>query len=126
MRGLSSVFCWCSLWFAIRLGRILGCGLRSIVLKIVASAKVLVHSSGLVRINRFPPASSNRVIAFWLVLLWLPVLLFAAIYTPEILLQWPATLAIGIFFWALLLGPFAATPWLFKKVAKIAISICFP
>lgn len=119
------MFCWCSLWFAIRLGRILGRGLRSIVLKIVASAQTFVHSSGLVRINRFPPASNNRVIAFWLALLWLPLLVSAAIWTPELPLHWPAMPAIGIFFGALLLGPFAATPLLFKKVAKIAISICF-
>ena len=119
------MFCWCSFWFAVRLGRVLGRGLRSIVLKIIVSAQTLVHSSGLVRINRFPPASTNRVIAFWLALLWLPLLLFAAIWTPEILLRWSAMLAIGIFFGALLLGPFAGTPWLFKKVAKIAISICF-
>jgi len=33
--------------------------------------------------------------------------------------------AVGIFFVALLLGPFAATPWVFKKITKIAISICF-
>jgi hypothetical protein len=51
--------------------------------------------------------------------------LFAAIWTPEQFLDWPAMLGIGIFFVPLLLGPFAATPWLFKKVAKVAISICF-
>jgi len=51
--------------------------------------------------------------------------LFAAIWTPEQFLDWPAMLAIGIFFVPLLLGPFTATPWLFKKVAKVAISICF-
>jgi hypothetical protein len=119
------VFCWCSLCFAIRLGRVLGRSLRSIVLKVFASAQALVHSSGLVRINRFPPASNHRVVAFWLALLWLPLLLFAAIWTPEKFLRWPAMLAIGIFFAALLRGPFAATPWLFKKVAKIAMSICF-
>jgi hypothetical protein len=119
------MFCWCSLHFAIRLGRTLGRGLRSIVRKVFASAQTLVHSSGLVRLNRFPPANTNRVVAFWLTLLWLPPLLFAAIWTSEKLLHWPAMLAIGIFFVALLLGPFAAMPWLFKKVAKIAISICF-
>ena len=119
------MFCWCSHCFAIRLGRVLGRSLRSIVLKVFASAQASVHSSGLVRINRFPPAGNNRIVAFWLALLWLPLLLLAAIWTPEILLCWPAMLAIGIFFGALLLGPFAATPWLFKKVAKIAISICF-
>ena len=119
------MFCWCSLCFAIRLGRVLGRGLRSIVLKVFGSAQALVHSSGLVRINRFPSANNNRVVAFWLALLWLPLLLFAAIWTPEKLLHWPAMLAIGIFLVALLLGPFAPTPWLFKKGAKIAISICF-
>jgi len=119
------VFCWCSLCFAIRLGRILGRGLRSIVLRVFASAQTLVHSSGLVRINRFPPVSTKRVIAFWLAVLWLPALLFAAIWTPEQFLHWPAMLAIAISFIALLLGPFAATPWLFKKLAKIATSICF-
>ncbi len=119
------MFCWCSFCFAIRLGRFLGRGLRSIVLKGLLSVQTLVHSSGLVRINRFPSASSKHVIAFWLALLWVPVLLFAAIWTPEQFLHWPAMLAIGIFFVALLLGPFAATPWLFKKVAKLAISICF-
>jgi len=51
--------------------------------------------------------------------------LFAVIWTPEQFLDWPAILGIGIFFVPLLLGPFAATPWLFKKVAKVAISICF-
>jgi hypothetical protein len=119
------VFCWCSLCFAIRLGRVLGRSLRSIVLKVFASAQALVHSSGLVRINRFPLASNHRVVAFWLALLWLPLLLFAAIWTPEKFLNWPAMLTIGIFFVAALRGPFAATPWLFRKVAKIAISICF-
>jgi hypothetical protein len=33
--------------------------------------------------------------------------------------------AIGIFFIALMLGPFATTRWLLKKVAKVAISIFF-
>ena len=119
------MFCWCSMCFAIRLGNYLGRLLRRVVLSGFASAQTLFHSSGLLRINRFPLASSKRVIAFWLALLWLPVLLFAAIWTPEQFLHWPAMLAIGIFFVALLLGPFAATPWLFKKVAKLAISICF-
>jgi hypothetical protein len=64
------------------------------------------------------------VITCWLALLWLPSLLFAAIRTPERFFHWPAMLTIGILFSALLLGPLDATPWLFKKLAKLAISIC--
>lgn len=118
------MFCWCSLCFAVRLGRFLGRSLRSIVLKGFASAETLAHSSGLIRINRLQPAGPKSVTAFWLAVLWLPLLLVSAIWTPERFLHWLAMLAIGIFFAALLLGPFAATPWLFKKVAKLAISIC--
>ena len=125
MRGLSPVFCWCSVCFAIRLGDFLGRLLRRVAVKLFVSAQCFLHSSGLVRINRFPPASSECLIAFWLALLWLPALLFAAIRSPEQFLHWPAMLAIGILFIALLLGPFAATPWPFKTLAKLAISICF-
>lgn len=119
------MFCWCSLCFSIRLGRFLGRSLRSLVLKGFTSAQSLVHSSGLVRICSLQPVSNKTVIAFWLALLWLPILLLAAIATPEQLLNWPAMFAIGVFFIPLMLGPFAATPWLLKKVAKVAISIFF-
>jgi hypothetical protein len=116
---------WCDLYVASRLGGHLGRWMRRVVLKTSRSVNALLHSSGLVRIKGLPAASNQLVLSFWLALFWLPILLVAAIRTPGPLLNWPMMFATAVLFIILLLGPFAATPWLLKKLAKVAISICF-